>query len=149
VRRAVAALLLLLAGCGGADESGPTLETIAARFVRGGLADVIVLTSLDRLPLREATLVMPDGERVPAYSIDVDPHPATAQVPGEATLLSTPGTPRQSAWINTMASTALIRLPDPVQYAKNWRRSRIELRLGDPGSGERDVTLAAPPSPPS
>ena len=147
--RCAIAALLLLAGCGGADESGPTLETIAARFVRGGLADVIVVTSLDRLPLREATLVTPDGERVPAYSIDVDPHPATAQVPGEATLLSTPGTPRQSAWISTMASTALIRLPDPVQYAKNWRRSRIELRLGDPGSGERDVTLAAPPSPPS
>jgi len=150
VRRAVAiAALLLLAGCGGADESGPTLETIAARFVRGGLADVIVVTSLDRLPLREATLVTPDGQRVPAYSIDVDPHPATAQVPGEATLLSTPGTPHQSAWINTMASTALIRLPDPVQYAKNWRRSHIELRLGDPGSGEREETLAAPPSPPS
>jgi hypothetical protein len=149
MRRTVAmAALLLLAGCGGGDESGLTPGTIAARFVRGGLTDVIVVTSVDRLPLREAALVTPDGERIPAYSIDVDPHPATAQVPGEATLLSTPGTPRQSAWINTMASTALIRLPDPVQYAKNWRRSRIELRLGDPGGGAREETLAAPPSPP-
>ncbi|HEV2546111.1 MAG TPA: hypothetical protein VGU20_02125 [Stellaceae bacterium] len=149
MRRVLAmAALLLLAACGGGDESELTPETIVARFVPGGLADVIVVTSVDRLPLRAATLVAPDGERVPAYSIDVDPHPATARVPGEATLLSTPGTPRQSAWINTMASTALIRLPDPVQYAKNWRSSRIELRLGDPGSGERAATLAAPPSPP-
>ena len=149
MRRGVAmAALLLLAGCGGGDERGLTPGTIAARFVRGGLADVIVVTSVDRLPLREAVLVTPDGDRIPAYSIDVDPHPATERVPGEAALLSTPGTPRQSAWINTMASTALIRLPDPVQYAKNWRRSRIELRLGDPGGGEREETLAAPPSPP-
>jgi hypothetical protein len=149
MRPAVAlAALLLLAGCGGVEENGLTPGTLAARFVPGGLADVIVVTSVDRLPLRAAALVTPDGERVPAYSIDVDPHPATARVPGEATLLSAPGAPRQSAWINTMASTALIRLPDPVQYAKNWRRARIELRLGDPGSGEREVTLAAPPSPP-
>jgi hypothetical protein len=142
------AALLLLAGCGGADESRLTPGTITARFVPGGLADVIVVSSIDRLPLRQAVLVTPNGERVPAYSIDVDPRPATARVPGEAVLLSTPGTPRQSAWINTMASAALIRLPDPVQYAKNWRGSRIELRLGDPGGEERDVTLAAPPSPP-
>jgi hypothetical protein len=149
MRRAVVmAALLVLAGCGGGDEGDLTPGTIAARFVPGGLADVIVVTSIDRLPLRAAVLVTPDGERVPAYSIDVDPHPATAQVPGEATLLSTPGTPHRSAWINIMASTALIRLPDPVQYAKNWRRSRIELRLGDPGSRERQETLAAPPSPP-
>ena len=144
---AIAALLLIVGG-GGGDESGLAPGTITARFVPGGLADVIVVSTVDRLPLRAAALVMPDGERIPAYSIDVDPHPATEQVPGQATLLSTPGMPRQSAWINTMASTALIRLPDPVQYAKNWRRSRVELRLGDPGSGERAETLAAPPSPP-
>src|SRR5215471_3453528 len=149
MRRALAIAVLLLVGCDGGEERELAPGTIAARFVRGGLADVIVVTSIDRLPLRAATLVTPDGERVPAYSIDVDPHPATAQVPGEATLLSTPGTPRQSAWISTMASTALIRLPDPVQYAKNWRRSHIELRLADPGSGEREETLAAPPAPPS
>jgi hypothetical protein len=149
MRRVVAiAALLLLAQCGGSDESGLAPGTITARFVPGGLADVIVVTSVDRLPLRAAALVTPDGERVAAYSIDVDPHPATERVPGEATLLATPGTPRQSAWVNTMASVALIRLPDPVQYAKIWRRSRIELRLGDPASGEREETLAAPPSPP-
>jgi hypothetical protein len=150
MRRALAmTALLLLAACGAAGEDALAPETITARFVRGGLADVIVVNTVDRLPLRQAALITPEGERIAAYSIDVDAHPATAQVPGEAVLLSTPGTPRQSSWINTMASTALIRLPDPVQYAKNWRRSRLELRLGDPGSGEREVTLAAPPSPPA
>jgi hypothetical protein len=146
---AIAALLLPGACAGAADENALAPGTITARFVAGGLANVIVVNTVDRLPLRRAVLISPDGERVPAYSIDVDPHPAVAQIPGEATLLAAPGAPRQSAWINTMASTALIRLPDPVLYAKNWRSSRIELKLGDPGGDESEVTLAAPAAPPT
>ena len=145
----VLAALILLGGCAGAaDENALTPGTISARFIAGGLANVVVVNTVDRLPLREAVLVSPGGERVPAYSIDVDPRPAVAQVPGEATLLATPGMPRRSAWINTMASTALIQLPDPAQYAKDWRNARIELRFGDPGGEEGEVTLAAPAAPP-
>jgi len=141
---AIAAMLLVGACAGATEEKALTPGTMTARFVTGGLANVIVVDTVDRLPLRQAVLVSPDGERVPAYSIDVDPRPATAQIPGEATLLATPGAPRRSAWINTMASTALILLPDPVQYAKNWRNSRIELKFGDPGGELSEATLAAP-----
>jgi hypothetical protein len=144
---ALAALMLLGACAGASEENALTPGTITARFIAGGLANVIVVNTVDRLPLRRAVLVLPDGERVPAYSIDVDPRPAVEQIPGEATLLATPGAPRRSAWVNTMASTALIQLPDPAQYAKNWRNSRIELRLGDPGGDESEVTLAAPAAP--
>ena len=87
-------------------------------------------------------------QSVKTDSDDVDSNPRLALVPGEELLLSTPGTPRYSTSVNTMASTALIRLPDPVQYAKTWRDSRIEVTLGDPGSGKHEETLAAPPSPP-
>ena len=47
-----------------------------------------------------------------------------------------------------MDSTALIRLPDPVVYAKEWRFFHIDVVLGDPGAGGIEVTLPAPPSPP-
>ena len=146
---ATAALFLLCACASGASEDVEAAPaTVSARFVAGGLSNVIVVSVVDRLPLRQAVLVSPDGERVPAYAIDVDADPRLALVPGEELLLATPGTPRYSISARTMASTALIQLPDPVQYAKAWRNSRIEVTLGDPGSGKSEQTLAAPSPPP-
>jgi hypothetical protein len=145
----IAALLLLGAcasGASGDDAAVPS--TVTARFVSGGLSNVIVVSAVDRLPLRQAVLVSPDGERIPAYSIDVDPGPQLTVVPNEGFILASPGAPRYSISVQVMASTALIQLPDPVQYAKTWRDSHIEVTLGDPGSGKHEETLAAPPSPP-
>jgi hypothetical protein len=149
----IAALLLLCACANGAsddDAAGPAggpPGTVTARFATGGLANVIVVSAVDRLPLRQAVLINPDGERVPAYSIDVDASPPLAVVPNEGFILAAPGAQRHEISVNTMASIALIQLPDPVQYAKTWRDSRIEVTLGDPGSGKHEETLAAP-SPP-
>ena len=146
--------LLLICACASdtsvvdaVDAAGPS-GTVTARFVPGGLSNVIVVSAVDRLPLRQAVLVLSDGERVPAYSIDVDSGPQLALVPNEGFILANPGAQRTSTSAQVMSSTGLIQLPDPVQYAKTWRNARVEVTLGDPGSGKREETLAAPPSPP-
>jgi hypothetical protein len=143
----VVAAILFVAGCAGEDEAwrGAPAPSVAARFE--GLSDVIVVGVSDRLPLRSATLVAPDGERVPAYSLDVRSSPVAAPSQEQAIFMASPGVPRQVTRIDVMSSTALILLPDPSRYAKGWRDWRIELRLGEPGDAGRDVTLAAPKPP--
>ncbi len=151
MRRAVAigllSFALALGGCSGDEGAGaPPVESVSARFE--ALSDVIVVNARDRLPLRSAVLVAPDGERAPAYSLDVTASPVIEPPPGEQILMATPGAPRVVTRLNMVISTALIRLPDANRYAKNWRDSRVELQFGDPGSGERTVTLNAPKPPP-
>jgi hypothetical protein len=139
--------LLIIAGCAGDDEPWPgaPAETASARF--GGLSDVIVVSVIDRLPLRSATLVAPDGERVPAYSLDVGSSPIVAPSQETAIFMASPGVPRQVTRIDVMSSTALIQLPDPTRYAKGWHDWRVDLHLGEPGDAGRDVTLDAPKPP--
>jgi hypothetical protein len=141
-------IALLLTNCAGADvfPQLPT-ETATASFERRGLSDVIVITTIDRLALRSAVLVAPEGERTPAYSLDVTASPVDPPPLGEAVLMTTPGSLRPVTRINAILSVARVRLPDPVHYGNSWRQSRIELHLGDPGGGERDVILPAPAPP--
>lgn len=147
MRYALALAVLLVAAC--ADDSRPwsgaPSESASARFE--GLSDVIVVTVIDRLPLRSATLVAPDGERVPAYSLDVSSSPVVAPSQEAAIFMASPGVPRQVTRINVMSSTALIQLPDATRYAKSWHDWRVELRIGDAGDAGRDVTLEAPKPP--
>lgn len=149
--RWVVAVLLWLGGCDEAffDEervAAPEPSAITAAFEPGGLVNVIVVTTTDRLPLRSAVLAGPDGARQPAYSLDVVPALIRDTSISADPVLGTRGVPSTTR-VNIMRSTALIQLPDPVHYANTWRRWRIELRLGDPAAGERDVTLAAPAPP--
>jgi hypothetical protein len=142
----LAVLLLLLAGCGeGTVPLGEPFERVTATF--GGLSDVVVVTAVDRLPLRSAALVDLDGQRIPAYSLDVSSSPSVEPTIAEQAMMQTPGMPRQVTQIDTMVATALIRLPDPTRYAKTWQQWHVELQLGDPGGGERDLTLPAPTPP--
>jgi hypothetical protein len=149
MRGALIALLLLLAGCAGHRGAGVPADippqNLTATFKPGGLADVIVVHAVDWRPLRSAVLVSPDGTRVAAYSLDVIP-----SLIERGTLMqqTTPGAPRPVTRTGIMDSTALIQLPDPVAYARDWRRWRIAVVLGDPGAGRIEVTLDAPPSPP-
>jgi hypothetical protein len=140
--RLAALLLPFLASCGeGTVPPGGPLERVSIAFT--GLNDVIVVTAVDRLPLRSAVLVDPDGERIAAYSLDVSSSPVVEPSPTEL-VLGSPGVPYKVTQVNAMVATALIRLPDPTRYAKSWEQWHVELQLGDPGSGERDVTLPAP-----
>jgi hypothetical protein len=149
MRAALAVLVLLLAaGCGGGHRqalpSDIPPQSLTAGFKPGGLADVIVVHAVDWRPLRSAELVAPDGERTPAYSLDV-----VAPVErGSRMQQITPGAPRPVTEVGILDSTALIRLPDPVRYAKEWQRWHVEVVLGDRGAGRVQLTLAAPQSPP-
>src|SRR5436305_5294372 len=74
--------LWLIAGCagGGPLPPGPieTTEGLRASFPTGGLADTIVIDAIERLPLRGAVLIAPDGTAIAAIGIDVADSPRVA-----------------------------------------------------------------------
>jgi hypothetical protein len=166
MRIAVSMLMLgLCAAC--EDQSGlsplPTDE-VRARFPPSGLVDVIEVDAVDRLPLRTAELVAPDGEATPAYYLHVNPAPGVTfyqrsfDTPfegnsfGVSSLAPVPtnvsGAPQGDARLLAMVSTASIRLPDEVAYRRDWRSYRIFVSFGDvAGEVERRV-LPAPEPPP-
>jgi hypothetical protein len=160
--------LALLTACG--PESGlPPLPTdqIRARFPPGGVVDAIEVDAVDRLPLRTAELIAPNGQATPASWLHVDPSPSVTfyqkftnspyagNTFGVGNIASgTPfpadiaGAPQGTAQLLAMVSTASIPLPDEVAYRRDWRSYRIFLSFGDaPGEIERRV-LAAPEPPP-
>ena len=74
-----------------AAAPGP-IEQVHAGFARGGLVDIIAIDAVDRLPLRAAALVSPDGSTTPAGDIDVVASPTVATGQWVA------GDPWRSAW---------------------------------------------------
>src|SRR5215469_14416516 len=131
--RTVAALLTsaLLTACG--PESGlsplPT-DQVRARFPPGGVANAIEVDAVDRLPLRTAELVAPDGDATPAFYLHVNPSPSVTYYQrfpsgpyGDNTfgigdlaasapfLADLAGVPQGNSQLLAMYSTASIRLP--------------------------------------
>ncbi|MGC2199465.1 MAG: hypothetical protein WA633_04850 [Stellaceae bacterium] len=161
-------LLAFLAGC--EAESGlPTLpvDQVRALFPAGGVVDAIEIDAVDRLPLRAAELVAPDGEATPASYLHVNPSPGATfyqrfpdspyagNVFGVGNLdLGTPlpaniaGAPQGNARLLAMVSTASIPLPDEVAYRRDWRSYRIFLSFGDAASEVERRVLPAPEPPP-
>jgi hypothetical protein len=169
--RAIAYLLplALLTACGGGEEGLAPLPNnqVLARFPPGGALDAIEIDAVDRLPLRSAELVAPDGEATPASYLHVNPSPSvtfyqrfvdspyagnsfgvgniTAGAPFSTDLS---GAPQGSARLLAMVSTASILLPDEIAYRRDWRSYRIFLSFGDlVGEVQRRV-LPAPEPPP-
>ena len=173
MRRVLLALLPLLsiAGCagGGAPAPGPLgpSEELRAGFPKGGVSDTIAIDAIERLPLRAAVLVAPDGTAIAATNVDV------ADSPRFATGQWTAGDP----WRNALSgggsaaaltmqhpevgaalqgqqqllanvSTAEIALPDPVAYRRDWRKYRIRLTFGTPPGVVETREIAAPEPPP-
>jgi hypothetical protein len=159
--------LVVAAGCG--DSGLPPLPTdqVSARFPSGGVVDAIEIDAVDRLPLRSAELIAPDGEATPASYLHVVSSPGVtfyqrffgspyasnsfeagnngSKTPFPPDII---GAPQGSAQLLAMVSTASIPLPDEVAYRRDWRSYRIFLSFGDlPGEVERRV-LAAPEPPP-
>jgi hypothetical protein len=139
-------------------------DQIRARFPPGGVVDAIEVDAIDRLPLRTAELVAPDGRATPASYLHVSPSPGVAfsqrfvdspyegNVFGVGGLSPVPadvtGAPQGAARLLAMVSTASIPVPDEVEYRREWRSYRIFLSFGDlPGEVERHV-LPAPQPPP-
>lgn len=161
--------LALVAACSGAESGLAPLpaDQVRARFPPGGVIDAIEIDAVDRLPLRTAELIAPDGEATPASYLHVDPSPSvtfyqrfvdspyvgnsfgvgniTAGAPFPADLS---GAPQANARLLAMISTASIPLPDEIAYRRDWRSYRIFLSFGDlAGEVERRV-LPAPEPPP-
>jgi hypothetical protein len=165
--RAAAFLLMLALVAACSPETGlPPLPTdqVRARFPPGGVVNSIEVDAVDRLPLRTAELVSPDGQATPASYLHVSASPSvtfyqreidtpyegnvsgihgSALVPGVVT-----GAPQGDAQLLAMVSTASIPLPDEIEYRRDWRSYRIFLSFGDlAGEVERRV-LPAPEPPP-
>ena len=172
--RAAAALSLiaLLAACESETGLSPLpMDQVRARFPPGGVVDVIEVDAVDRLPLRTAELVAPDGDATSAFYLHVNPSPSVtyyqrfADSPyGNGTFgagdlaagvlfpADLAGAPQGNSKLLAMASTASIRLPDEIAYRRDWRSYRIFLSFGDlAGEAARRVISAPepPPQPPS
>lgn len=149
-RPAAAALLALgfcLAACGAPPERRadvPDYGEVKVLFALGQDVQVINVRSLDRLPITAAVLVLPDGERVPAYSIDQVANPSftnrltlggqssdVAAIGAGAPMLAGPGAPEHTTkLIGQIASVGLIRVPDLEAYRQDWKASKVEVHLG-------------------
>jgi hypothetical protein len=158
---------IFLTACGDSGLPPVAADQIRARFPPGGVVDVIEVDAVDRLPLRKAELVAPDGRVTPASYLNVVPSPGTTLdrefatspyagnafgygnitanqlAPGGAV-----GAPQQRVALLAMVSTASILLPDPVEYRRDWRGYRIRLDFGDPPGAVETRELAAPEPPP-
>jgi hypothetical protein len=172
MRRLIPALLplFLVVACDGGSNAPPlavTAAAVQAGFPRGGLADTITVSAVDRLPLRAADLVASDGTATPANWIDVNnsPRVATGQwVAGNPWETTVTGATAAAALTTANAelgatlqgqvqllatvSTAEIPLPDPVVYRRDWTNYRIRLTFGTPPGDVETREIAAPEPPP-
>ena len=173
MRRLVPALLplFLVAACdaGGTASPAPatTATAVQAGFPRGGLADTITISAVERVPLRAAELVAPDGSATPANWIDVKNSPSVAtgqRVANNPWDTAVTGSSAAAALTNQDAeagatlqgrvqflgtiSTAEIALPDPVAYRRDWTSYRIRLTFGTPPNDVATSEIAAPEPPP-
>jgi hypothetical protein len=157
-------LVLLLAtaalvGCADSGLAPVATDQVRARFPPGGVVDVIEVDAVDRLPLRKAELIAPDGRAIPASYLNVNPSPGVTFDPefasgpgygfgsGNIGPGLTLGGAQQRVAVLAMVSTASIPLPDPVEYRRDWRGYRIRLDFGDlPGEVKtREITAPEPP----
>jgi hypothetical protein len=159
------AIILLLADCSGAGSGPVPTEPVRASFPTGGIVNVIAVDAVDRLPLRQAELIAPDGHATAASSVTANPAPTQSfsqQFPagpysstefGVSSIGSNAlspgiigGAPQTQTQLLAIASTASIALPDPVAYRRDWQKYRIRLRFGDPPQVEtREIAAPAPP----
>ena len=162
-------LLLTVTGCGGGDAPppGPPVSSAQVRVGFGGLVDTIEIAAIERLPLRAAVLVAPDGGLTQSGPITVDASPrfATGQwaasntwkdpVTGDSALAALNlRQPQAGAALQAqerilaMLSNTQILLSDPVAYRRDWANYRIRLTFGTPPGAVETQELPAPAPPP-
>jgi hypothetical protein len=142
-------------------------DQVRVRFPAGGVVDVIEVDAINRLPLRKAELVSPDGQSTPASYLNVNPSPSVTSYqgmpnapyasdalgvgnipPGMPLTAVTGGAPQQRAMFLVIVSSASIPLPDPVEYRRDWRNYRIRLSFGDAPDEVEMRKVDAPEPPP-
>jgi hypothetical protein len=156
--------LLVVTGCAGSGPAPVPGNQIRAEFPQGGVANQIEITAMDRLPLRTAELVAPDGRTTPASSIIANPAPTSTissefaggvgsgpsygvtSIGSNALTPNIVGTaPVTETKLLAILSTASIAVPDPEAYRRDWQRYRIRLGLGTPPQVETREIAAPPP----
>jgi len=168
MRRLVPVLLplILLGACTGGDAAPPPAGATAelhVGFPSGGVADTIAISVIDRLPLRAAELIAPDGAAIPANWIQANANPRVvtgqwvASNPWQSSLSgpSAAATPnpeanaalRSQVQLLATVSDAEIPLPDPVAYRQDWANYRVRLTFGTP-PGEIEAREIPAPEPP-
>ena len=160
-------LPLILAACEAAPPPpGPSVR-LRALFPVGGIENTIVVDAVERLPLRTAAIVAPDGAVTPASYIHAAATPrfATGQwtaantwhdsvaAPNEIPALAVANGQASAALrsneeLLAIVSTADIPLPDPVAYRRDWAQYQIRLSFGTPPGEVETRDLAAPAPPP-
>ena len=168
--RVVATFLIvgMLAACD--YVSGPPSlpsDQVRAYFPSGGVADAIEVDATNRLPLRTAELVAPNGDATPASYLHVSSDPGvtyyqrffnspyvgnamgvgTVVVGNPVTTDIGRGAPQGAVRLLAMVSTASILLPDEIAYRRDWRSYRVFLSFGDL-SGEVERQVLPAPEPP-
>jgi hypothetical protein len=169
--RIVASFLILVALSACTVESGPVSlpsDQVRAYFPSGGVVNAIEVDATNRLPLRTAELVAPDGDATPASYLHVSADPGVTYyqrffnspyvgnaagvgdiAAGNPVTLDIGGAPQGTIRLLAMVSTASIPLPDEIAYRRDWRSYRVFLSFGDlSGEVERQV-LPAPEPPPA
>jgi hypothetical protein len=161
-------MVVAVAGCAGGTAAPVGTAGAVARlrvgFPARGLVDTIEIDAVDRLPLRSAELVAPNGATTPANYLNVAGSPTFAT--GQSALSNTwrdavePGNLLPSLVVENaqagaalhgqqqllaMVSVAEIPLPDPVVYRRDWRRYHVRLTFGTPPGPLENRELAAPP----
>ena len=159
------AIILLLADCSGAGSGPVPVNSVHASFAPGGVVNVITVDAVDRLALRQAELIAPDGHATAASSVTASPAPTQSfsqQFPtgpysstafGVSSIGSNAlspgvvgGAPQTQTQLLAVISTASIPLPDPVAYRRDWQKYRIRLSFGDPPQVEtREIAAPVPP----
>ncbi len=157
------AIPLLLSACAGPPPRSAPAESIRANILKHGVADRIVLRAENRLPLRAAELIAPDGKITKARAIVVSPATelgenrllggsllstgsfGVAAVPASPAALGGGVEGRSELFL--MRSTASITIPDRVAYRRQWRHYRVRLIFGDPPALEKREIKAPPPLP--
>lgn len=159
--------LLALAACSGAGPPAALpIDQTRAYFPAGGVTNQIEVSAVDRLALRSAELVAPDGHATAATSVSANPAPTETisqqfpTGPNASTQFAvgsigsnalSPGivgaAPQTQSRLLAVVSTASIEVPDPVAYRRQWQQYRIRLHFGQP-PGEietREIPAPAPP----
>jgi hypothetical protein len=159
-------IILLLADCSAAGPTPVPTGPVHASFPTGGVVNVIAVDAVDRLPLRQAELIAPDGHATAANSVTANPAPTQSfsqQYPvgpysgtqfGVSSIGSnalSPGVigtaPQSQTQLLAVVSSASIPLPDPVAYRRDWQKYHIRLRFGDPPQVEtREIAAPEPPT---
>jgi hypothetical protein len=167
MRTVIAFLSLVLVTSCASDRGLSPLpsDQVRARFPQGAVVNSIEIDAVNRLPLRTAELVAPDGHATPASYLHVEPSPSVTfyqrqiDSPYEGNIFGiadnigpvpavVAGAPQGGAQFLAMVSTASIPVPDEIEYRRDWRSYRIFLSFGDLADEVERRILPAPEPPP-